>query len=665
MFLSKIWFFLLAVAAATAFTIAIVMPRPAGRDAIQREAPQLVKACSFTNILLQTNARARIDLTDSFSRAPGLSKVIQKAGAEDKVSAQSNSDAKQAIRKAIAQLEKQKVGKDLLPDFVYLVDTTGRVIAREGKQAEQKLYGKHSLAGYFAVDDALHGYIRDDLWVMEKNKVTELYRVAVAPIIRRGEVDKLVGAIVLGHELDVSFAKSLADKLNIDVNFYAKGQMVANSKAVQVDSDIAAAYDAAKWDGPLANDCAKSAPFTARDGKDDYSLLLARLPGEAGGAQKAYFAIYMKRAPGLGFSGTLDKVKKGDLSFKHFPWLGVGFLFLIAVGGGLALMLWESDLPLRRLSADAVAMAKGDTDRMSEDKHKGKFGSIARSVNIQLDKLARESKAAKKDLDQLLGPAPDGGLALKGGFDSSGGIGIGDDGPMFAPPPPPAEFAATNAPRPPAPPRTPAPQTPPPMPSAPAPAASPFDLDLPPPPPSIGDAAPKPPNTPVVASPTQAQVPPAPVSLPQAPPPPAVERTPPPSLAVEKPPQAPPPLPPSLPGAFDDDILAIEPDPEPAAKPKRAASDFDEPTRVAGPSEELLSASADADGDGFRQVFEDFVALKKKCGESTSSLTLEKFSRKLKKNRDTLIAKHNCKTVRFQVYEKNGKAALKATPVKS
>ncbi len=664
MFFSKIWFFIVAVAAVVALTIALTMPRPSGRAAIQREAPQLVKACSFTNILLQTNARARIDITDSFSRATGLSKAVQKAAAETKVSAQNNSEIKQAVRRAITQLEKRKVPGDLIPDFVHVVDANGRILAREGKQAETKLYGKHHLSGHFAVDEALLGYIRDDLWVVEKNKRVELYRVSVAPVVRRGEIDKLVGAIVLGHELDVNFAKDLAGKLNIDVNFYASGRKVAYSTAVDVDSDVAASFDAAKWDGKLSEDCAKSTPFTSKDGKDTYAVLLARLPGEAGQRQKAYFSIYLKRAPELGFSGTLGKVKKGDLSFSKFPWIIVILLFLLAVGGGLFLMIWESDLPLRRLSADAVAMAKGENDRLSEDKHKGKFGSIARSINIQLDKLARESKAAKKDLDQLLGPAPDGGLALKGGFDSSAGMGIGidDDGPMFAPPPPPPEFAATNAPAPPSPPpRPPAPPAPPPTPpSAPA-SASPFDLDLPPPPPSM---APEPP-----ASPTDQQINPTPVSLPTPPAPPKVEAPAPPALPVERPPRAPtpPPLPPSsAPMTIDDDILAPEPDTNPAkAKPKRMPSDFDAPTRVAGPSEALLSQSADDDNAEFRKVFDDFVAMKVQCGESTTSLTYEKFAKKLTKNRDTLMAKHKCKSVRFQVYEKNGKAALKATPVKS
>ena len=63
-------------------------------------------------------------------------------------------------------------------------------------------------------------------------------------------------------------------------------------------------------------------------------------------------------------------------------------------------------------------------------------------------------------------------------------------------------------------------------------------------------------------------------------------------------------------------------------------------------------------------MYEEFIALKKKCGESVANLTLAKFSRKLEKNRAALIAKHGCNEVKFQVYIKDGKAALKATPVK-
>ena len=63
-------------------------------------------------------------------------------------------------------------------------------------------------------------------------------------------------------------------------------------------------------------------------------------------------------------------------------------------------------------------------------------------------------------------------------------------------------------------------------------------------------------------------------------------------------------------------------------------------------------------------VYEDFIRTKKQCSEPTDGLTFEKFSHTLKKNRDALIQRHGCKRVKFSVYVKEGRASLKATPVK-
>ena len=63
-------------------------------------------------------------------------------------------------------------------------------------------------------------------------------------------------------------------------------------------------------------------------------------------------------------------------------------------------------------------------------------------------------------------------------------------------------------------------------------------------------------------------------------------------------------------------------------------------------------------------VFDQFVALKKSCNESIAGLTYDKFAEKLIRNRDELREKSGCRDVRFTVYVKDGKAALKATPVK-
>lgn len=83
-----------------------------------------------------------------------------------------------------------------------------------------------------------------------------------------------------------------------------------------------------------------------------------------------------------------------------------------------------------------------------------------------------------------------------------------------------------------------------------------------------------------------------------------------------------------------------------------------------------VSAAAAAPGglsedeQHFQDVFKEFVATREKCGEPQDGLTYEKFAVKLRKSHEQLVQKHQCKTVRFQVYVKDGKAALKATPLR-
>ena len=98
---------------------------------------------------------------------------------------------------------------------------------------------------------------------------------------------------------------------------------------------------------------------------------------------------------------------------------------------------------------------------------------------------------------------------------------------------------------------------------------------------------------------------------------------------------------------------------------------------VAQPSADLIAATgqvpaaggapASAGGDPaaeWQAVYEEFIRTKRECGEPTDGLTFEKFQQTLKKNRDALIQRHGCKRVKFSVYVKEGRASLKATPVR-
>jgi hypothetical protein len=99
-----------------------------------------------------------------------------------------------------------------------------------------------------------------------------------------------------------------------------------------------------------------------------------------------------------------------------------------------------------------------------------------------------------------------------------------------------------------------------------------------------------------------------------------------------------------------------------AEVPSEALEDddgFDEDTGVSQDPAEI------AENEHFKETYERFIDMRKACGEPTADLSFFRFLEKLKKNRDALVSKYNCRTVRFQVYRKEGKAALKATPIKS
>ncbi|MEW5855619.1 MAG: MXAN_5187 C-terminal domain-containing protein, partial [Myxococcota bacterium] len=135
--------------------------------------------------------------------------------------------------------------------------------------------------------------------------------------------------------------------------------------------------------------------------------------------------------------------------------------------------------------------------------------------------------------------------------------------------------------------------------------------------------------------------PPPPPARPAAPPPPA------PSAAAQGAVSLPPAQPRHIPGG---------------APPSEAT------VMMAVPQELLAKTSAPSAADEeeahFRDVFQQFIKTRDQCGEPADDLTYDRFVGKLHKNKQQLVEKYGCKTVRFQVYVKAGKAALKAVPVR-
>jgi hypothetical protein len=114
---------------------------------------------------------------------------------------------------------------------------------------------------------------------------------------------------------------------------------------------------------------------------------------------------------------------------------------------------------------------------------------------------------------------------------------------------------------------------------------------------------------------------------------------------------------------------AFTPAPPPAA-PAVAPVPWNEPAPQAVPLpgyQQFMGNSGDAFSEEefhFQEVFREFVLTRERCAEPSDGLTYDKFVQKLRKNKEQLVQKYACRTVKFQVYVKEGKAALKATPVK-
>jgi hypothetical protein len=107
-----------------------------------------------------------------------------------------------------------------------------------------------------------------------------------------------------------------------------------------------------------------------------------------------------------------------------------------------------------------------------------------------------------------------------------------------------------------------------------------------------------------------------------------------------------------------------------APRPPLDVDGEDESTVIARAPSEILAAATgpskavSAETAEWMGVYDEFLRVKKQCDEPTEGLSFEKFQNTLRKNRDALVQRHNCKRVRFSVYVKDGRASLKATPVK-
>jgi hypothetical protein len=699
MVLSRLWYVVLALLLGVCtYVVFLAVGEYDRRNGVAMEE-ELASDSQTVGWALTIDARKRLDALLIGAVDKGVQDSLQAATGKDTIPIKSKDDGRRALNATL-----EKIPADFRPDAIFEVDHDGRMVSQVGFDPAAA-FQDFELGGYPAVFDALHGYLRDDTWVLGG----QAYRVVARPV----EVDATqppVGAIVALKAVDKKFAQDISTLTRANVAFFAGGRRVATAvpgfdelKMSAIDSDMASlASDKSYADGRS----------TLHQVGDGIGAIYARFVGDAWDLNSGFVVVRSRTSIGgpMGFLSGADEKDKKSVNLVL-----VGAVVLIALGIGMALSVLEHSLPLRQMVKQGGSLRRGQLDYLQVAKFRGAYRGIAEDVNAGIDRLLERGGGAVRkpaDLESILGPVPaqpsmsafsfplaEEAPAARG---SQGSFPGPSSSPGVVPPLPPPPGPPPPRPRPPAPsapailaappamaPRGSSPQFPQPRGSSPEFGAP---RHLPPPVvPPQGRPAPyhaAPGNTRDLIDgdgPTMA------LPSPGAAPPPAQALTMDATLAspgVERkkgPPEAGIKLGmgvPSVPGAgagvgsgsgtplATHTMMGIGLQAKAAAGAAQGDGEDDESTVIARAPSELLEAArvndrAAADETAeWMGVYDEFLRTKKQCQEPSDGLSFEKFQNTLRKNRDALVERHHCKRVRFSVYIKDGRASLKATPVK-
>jgi len=216
MLLSRFWYAVLAILAALAVAVVILAVGQYNRRAQVAMTEELAVDTQVVKWAMQIDARHRLDALLIIALEKGVQDGCVAANGQDKIPAKARDEAKKA-------LSLEKVPADFRPDAVFVVDRDGRLVAQVGYDRAQT-FEDFELGGYAAVNDALHGYLRDDTWVWGG----QLYRVSARPV-EYDVTQAPAGAVVAIKAVDRKFSQDLAKLTRANVLFYAAGQKAASA----------------------------------------------------------------------------------------------------------------------------------------------------------------------------------------------------------------------------------------------------------------------------------------------------------------------------------------------------------------------------------------------------------------------------------------------------
>jgi len=600
--LSRLWYLVLTLAVGGALAGAFLNKSAASREADFQLEEQLRRDRVEAELWMRLDARLRLDALASMAVEPEVRQTLRSSSGHA-------GTPKSGVRRRLsiklnALNTKLEEGRG---DLVFAVDNEGEVVAT----LEKETSGTEQLGKMPLVRDALRGFMRDDVWVYNG----EVYRMAARPVFDGG---RYVGAIVHGIKVSDELARRLGAKLpDASIVFFYGTQLIASHSGGTTALTSTELMDIV----PVA---------MSTLGKSTDSLELgerARAVASAvrGGAAHANVGYLIgRKGSTVGLGGLFANTFKEDVA--SLPWLIVIGIPLLLLLLGLGVLYLEHDKAVLILRRSAESLEKKELTSLPAGQLRRHYRKIAESVNNALRagvgfKEDAEVRAAV-DLDHVLNTTRDSADTGYFGF-----------------------------------------------PAGEAPTAKRVSLD--------GDS--EPPNGPPVepeAEPSSsndagAQETARPVSTATARP----KRTPSsrPQRASSWPSRAPSTRQPIAAAVRQPDPAMTPMPDDPPTRPNALLDDYDgfdhpeENTQVKHVPQSLLEASApgeEGEETHFRDVFDQFVATQKECGAPTSGLTFDKFVRKLHSARSQVMKRHNASAVRFTVYVKDGRAALKASPVK-
>jgi hypothetical protein len=382
-------------------------------------------------------------------------------------------------RRIVEAAETQKDTEKLIPalqDFakrldvqeVILTDLSGGVLANSVK-------GRATVAGFTPFKEAVSGWHSDNTMILDNH----LMQVFAVPVLSK-DYKRVAGVLVVLRKFDTDFLTGIQESLghgktenfDVEVAIFMGNKLVYTTHKHDVWNQVPAYYE--KNAADVRNPEKGFSPsVTLVDKKHEYQVILGQLRGEVtnpllegdplppapekakkddakkdgakkdeakkDGARKAgsgvvddtgvYYALAWKLPPPLGSFAFMDKHIPQDELMKDFPWgllVGAGLGIFIL---GMLVVIFEGDMPLRRLIKHTREVAEGDILLINDQAYHGRFSSLARAINEALEKTAERqggpSLHDKSIGDILGGSAPSGG--------SGGGLSLKDGGP---PPPP-------------------------------------------------------------------------------------------------------------------------------------------------------------------------------------------------------------------------------------